>query len=342
LRRWFEIDGDYVEAQFCFSRVGWEAAEIGAGEGAKSALLVGVDCHLGWAGIAACAGFDFYDAERGAVPADEVDVAAEPGGTPAASDDCVSVAAEMEEGFALAGGAGFEVGGVAGCSRERGEAAKRPGLRADPHATRGADSFGLAHALQLKRFWRKERFGENGGMCSVVERASNIARRGRATMTLLNAPNYDSGKEKRKTGLVLGGLGLILLAAVMGVGGYLLGHGWFFSNLPVEHKVDKFFDALEAKDYNQAYGLWMNDPDWQKHPEKYDYTLKRFTEDWTTESSVGPIKSHKVDISKTAGTGTFGTGIIVAVRVNGDHKMFLHYEKKDGTLTYSPLELEYN
>ena len=81
-----------------------------------------------------------------------------------------------EEGFALAGGAGFEVGGVAGCSRERGEAAKRPGLRADPHATRGADSFGLAHALQLKRFWRKERFGKNGGMCSVVERASNIAR----------------------------------------------------------------------------------------------------------------------------------------------------------------------
>ena len=43
-------------------------------------------------------------------------------------------------------------------------------------------------------------------------------------MTLLNAPKYDSGKENRKTGLVIGGLGLILLAAVVGVGGYLLGH----------------------------------------------------------------------------------------------------------------------
>ena len=53
------------------------------------------------------------------------------------------------------------------------------------------------------------------------------------------------------------------------------------------------------------------DASWQKHPEKYDYTVKRFTEDWTTESSVGVIKSHKVDISKTDGTGTFGTGIIV-------------------------------
>jgi hypothetical protein len=163
-----------------------------------------------------------------------------------------------------------------------------------------------------------------------------------ATMTLLNAPKYDAGKEKRTTGLVIGGVALLLLMAVVGVGGYLLGHGWFFTNLGAEHRVDKFFQALEAQDYNKAYGIWMNDPDWQSHPQKYDYTLKRFTEDWTTESLVGgPIKTHKVDISKTAGTGTFGTGIIVATRVNGDQKIFLRYEKKDGTLTFSPLELQY-
>ena len=162
-------------------------------------------------------------------------------------------------------------------------------------------------------------------------------------MTLLNAPKYDAGSEQRKTGLVIGGIALLLLAFVVGVGGYLMGHGWFFTNLPAEHKVDKFFQALETKDYNKAYALWMNDPDWQKHPEKYDYTLKRFTEDWTTESPIGPIKSHKVDISKTDGTGTFGTGIIVAVRVNGDNKIFMWYEKKDGTLTYpAPHELQYN
>ena len=88
----------------------------------------------------------------------------------------------------------------------------------------------------------------------------------------------------------------------------------------------------------------MNDPEWQKHPEKYSYDLKRFTEDWTTESSGRrPILSHHVDISKTDGTGTFGTGIIVAVRVNGDHKLFMWYEKKDGTLTFpAPHELGYN
>lgn len=161
---------------------------------------------------------------------------------------------------------------------------------------------------------------------------------------LLNAPEYDERSERRRTGLLIGAGVLLLLTAVIGVGGYLLGHGWFFTNLRAEHRVNSFFNALEAKDYSQAYAIWMNDPDWQQHPQKYDYTLKRFTEDWTTESPVNaPIESHHVDISKTDGTGAFGTGIIVAVRVNGDHKLFMWYEKKDGTLTYpAPHELEYN
>ena len=161
-------------------------------------------------------------------------------------------------------------------------------------------------------------------------------------MTLLNAPGYDPARERRKAVLIYGGIAVVVLTAVIGVLGFLMGHGWFFTNMKAEHRVDQFFNALEAKDYNKAYGIWMNDADWQQHPQKFDYTLKRFTEDWTTESPVGPIRSHHVDISKTDGTGTFGTGIIVAVRVNGDQKIFMWYEKKDGTLTYpAPHELKY-
>ena len=161
-------------------------------------------------------------------------------------------------------------------------------------------------------------------------------------MTLLNAPKYDEQGEKRKFGLLIGSAVCLLLAFVLGVGGYLLGHGWFFSNLPAEHRVDRFFAALESKDYAKAYGIWMNDANWQQHPDKYDYKLQRFTEDWTTASDFGPIRSHHVDISKTDGTGNFGTGVIVAVRVNGDHKAFMWYQRSDGTLTYpAPHQLEY-
>jgi hypothetical protein len=157
-------------------------------------------------------------------------------------------------------------------------------------------------------------------------------------MTLLNAPEYDKRKENTKRNVLIGAGVLVLLTAVIGVGGFLLGHGWFFSTLPAEHRVDQFLTALEAKDYDKAYAIWMNDPDWKQHPQKYDYTLKRFTEDWTTESDWGPIKSHHVDISKRT-----GTGVIVAARVNDSpKKLFMWYEKSNGTLTYpAPFNLEY-
>ena len=163
-------------------------------------------------------------------------------------------------------------------------------------------------------------------------------------MTLLNAPEYDDRRECRRRNMLVGTGILLALLVVTCVGGFLLGHGWFFSNLPAEHRVSTFFTALEAKDYPKAYGIYMNDADWPQHPQKYDYTLARFTEDWTTESPVNaPITSHHIDISKTDGSGTFGTGIIVAVRVNGNHKLFMYYIKKDGTLAWpAPHELEYD
>ena len=157
-------------------------------------------------------------------------------------------------------------------------------------------------------------------------------------MTLMNAPDYDPRRDMRNRNLLIAAGVLVALAIVIGMGGFVVGHGWFFSNLPAERRVGEFLTTLEAKDYVKAYGIWMNDPNWQQHPQKYDYTLQRFTEDWTTESDWGPIKSHHVDISKRT-----GTGVIVAVRVNDSpKKMFMWYEKSSGTLTYpAPYNLEY-
>ncbi len=160
---------------------------------------------------------------------------------------------------------------------------------------------------------------------------------------LMNAPEYNEAREKRNRNLFIAAGVLVLLAVVLCLLGYILGHGWFFTNLKAEHRVNVFFKDLEAKDYAAAYGIWQNDPNWAQHPKQYEYTLKRFTEDWTTESPVeAPITSHHVDISKTDGSGNFGTGIIVAVRVNGDHKVFMYYSKIDGTLEWpAPHILQY-
>ena len=127
-------------------------------------------------------------------------------------------------------------------------------------------------------------------------------------MTLLNAPEFDVQKETRKRNIQIGSLILIAVIAVLAVAGFLLGHGWLFMNLPVEHKVNTFLSALQAQDYPKAYGIFYNDPSWQQHPDKYkDYPLQRFTEDFTTESDwKGPITSFKIGCSKRDATGNRG------------------------------------
>lgn len=168
-------------------------------------------------------------------------------------------------------------------------------------------------------------------------------------MTLLNAPSYNEGRERLKKNLLIGSALTVFLLVILTLAGFMLGHGWLFTNLPAEHRVSAFLTALEKKDYDTAYGLYNNDASWKEHAAKYsDYPQSRFIEDWTTESPVGaPLASHHVDISKTDGSGSFGTGIIVAVTVKStakpaDQRLFLYYIKQDGTLTYpAPHILEY-
>jgi hypothetical protein len=161
-------------------------------------------------------------------------------------------------------------------------------------------------------------------------------------MSLLDAPEFDERKEHRQKNLLIGSAVTVALLVLLTLAGFFLGHGWFFTNLPAEHKVSTFFDALEAKDYSKAYAIYTNDPEFAQHPDQHkDYPLPRFTEDWTSESPVkAPITAHHVIISKTDGSGAFGTGMIVVVRINNTKDIFMWYQKSDGTLTWpAPHEL---
>jgi hypothetical protein len=155
-------------------------------------------------------------------------------------------------------------------------------------------------------------------------------------MDLMDAPAYDPARDNRRRNILIGGVVAVVLLGVLAFAGYASGHGWLFTNTGYEHRVNNFFDALEVKDYSKAYGIYYNDPDWQQHPAKYsDYPLPRFTQDWTTDSPInGAITSHHVDKSVSAGSGYFGTGVIVAVRVNGDHKIFMYVNRADKTMTW--------
>lgn len=155
-------------------------------------------------------------------------------------------------------------------------------------------------------------------------------------MTLLNAPQFDVQKETRQRNILIASGVLFVTLVLLTVGGFLLGHGWLFVNLPVEHKVNNFLSALQAKDYPKAYGIFYNDTNWQQHPDKYkDYPLQRFTEDFTTESEwKSPVNSFHVDYSKRDNTGT-----AVRSTINGSTALTLKYQRSDGTIAFFPYEL---
>ncbi len=163
-------------------------------------------------------------------------------------------------------------------------------------------------------------------------------------MALMDAPVYDERAARRNQALLIAAAVLAVLLLVLTLLGYILGHGWLFTDLPAEHRVGEFYSALEARDYPKAYGIYNHDTDWQQHPDKYrGYPLERFTEDWTKYSPVnGPITSHHVEKSRTDGTGFWGTGIIVGATLNDQKRAFIYVDRSDGTFEYpSPHIIEY-
>jgi len=162
-------------------------------------------------------------------------------------------------------------------------------------------------------------------------------------MSLMDAPEYDPKREMLVRNISIASVATLFLLVILTVAGYIAGHGWLFTNLGYEHRVDLFFNALEQRDYSKAFGIYNNDPDWKQHPQRYaDYPLNKFTEDWTTYSPVhDPIYAHHVDFSKSDGSGTFGTGIIVAVNVNNKKEIFMYVVRADKTMTWpAPHELK--
>jgi hypothetical protein len=162
-------------------------------------------------------------------------------------------------------------------------------------------------------------------------------------MTLMDAPKFDAARSRRRTQILCGVFGGLVL--------FLVGM-WLFTGRPVdypwtwwtywagERDVNQFLLAVEGNDMNRAYAVWNNDFDWRQHPDKYKtYPFERFQEDWGKDSSAndyGTISSHRVVARKLT-----GTELIVAAMINGrkSKALFLAYDRRDHTLGFSPFEL---
>ncbi len=148
-------------------------------------------------------------------------------------------------------------------------------------------------------------------------------------MTLLDAPPPDLARERRRKKIIS-----IVIIAVLVIG-FL---AWRFRYWPEGHGVNRFFNALQQKDYEAAYGIWMHDPGWKQHPQKYsNYAYSDFYRDWGPGGEWGVVKTHSVDCA--LGTQE-GTGVIMQATVNGrtEHP-YLYVIKSDKTMSFSPTEL---
>ena len=154
-------------------------------------------------------------------------------------------------------------------------------------------------------------------------------------MTLFEAEPYDPERARKRR------VRIISIVVVVVVVGLL---AWHFRYFREEHQVDKFFDALQQPNYEQAYGVWMNDPDWKQHQEKFArYPFNEFMKDWGPGGEWGVVKTHRIDGTAVPQGGNAGgfvspSGVVVVVTVNdrvGD-KAHIWVEKSDHTLSFSP------
>ena len=147
-------------------------------------------------------------------------------------------------------------------------------------------------------------------------------------MTLLDAKEYDPARERKRKKKIISAIALVVV---------LLCLGWWFRYWPEERVAGHFFDALQKQDYDTAYGIWMRDPQWKQHPERYKkkYSFNDFYQDWGPGGEWGKIKSHKIYAAGLPPGG--GSGVIVDMTVNDRvERARVWVQRADKTMSFSP------
>jgi hypothetical protein len=157
-----------------------------------------------------------------------------------------------------------------------------------------------------------------------------------SVMTLFESKPFDPVQARKRQ------IRIVVIVAIVAVLAIL---AWNFRHYPEERQVDRFFAALKAQNYEKAYGIWNQDPDWRQHPQKYsNYSFQDFMKDWGPGGEWGIIKSYRIDgsaVPKGGNATTFdvgSSGIVVVVTVNDRiaQKAHIWVEKSDKTLGFSP------
>jgi len=153
-------------------------------------------------------------------------------------------------------------------------------------------------------------------------------------MALMDAKEYDPRPAQKRRKIIA-----TVVVAALAIAVYL-----YLTRYDSEKKViNKFFQAIEQKDYDAAYGVYYADPNWKQHPEKYTaYTINQFKLDWGPSGEYGAITSHQIDCALEPPKKDFvsPSGVIIVVIINNLHETrSMWVEKKSKTITDSPMKV---
>ena len=162
-------------------------------------------------------------------------------------------------------------------------------------------------------------------------------------MTLLDAPTFDSARDRRIRTTIISGISLFFVLFISSwlIAGMPVDWPWnWWTHFRARSTANHFLKAIEQNDMQKAYSIWTHDPDWQQHVAQHGaYPFDRFQQDWSSTSSAneyGAIKEHKILAARIS-----GNVLLMGIRINGlkSNNLFIDYDPKTHTLGFSPVEL---
>jgi hypothetical protein len=150
-------------------------------------------------------------------------------------------------------------------------------------------------------------------------------------MTLLDAPEYDPARARLRIIKIVGSIVMIMVLATI---------VWVNRYWQEKRVADKFFAALQKKDYETAYGIYFADPQWKRHAGEHSlYPYNEFYRDWGPGGEWGVINSY--DIFWLGNCPRSGSGVIADIVVNqrAEHAQ-IYIDKHDRTISSVPCDIQ--
>ena len=132
---------------------------------------------------------------------------------------------------------------------------------------------------------------------------------------------YGAGEERREKIIKTLVVSLVALVVLGGVAFFV------FHNYRQERQAKRFFELLQAHDYQSAYALWV-----RTESDRRGYPFSSFLQDWGPESSHRDVGNFRISKSRSC-----GNGVILTVDFGPNQQEKLWVLRDDLTIGFSPL-----